>query len=268
MNPKLPNQHAGKAVILGCILAVVYIIYCLLTFLPRDQSSSSIIHHAMKPIDTRTWFLNISCDKNPSAEKKGAVKKFLQEDHIIARTEDCNKYFETFPVLHNLQPYNQSDFPLAFSHLVHHEIGVLEAFLALYFRPFDMHCIYIDKKATGKVRMAVDRLLRCYREQFYTSEEKGYRHMFVHDESDNIVWGDSSILRADLSCLRQLLINDRGIKNEWKYFFNLAGSELPLKTEAWVRTMLKKLNGKSLVEGFELPAGNMFRIETPHYLKW
>ena len=270
MRSKLPLEQVGKAIILGGALALIYFIYCMLTLLPHDYhfNPSSSMSRALPPIDTRSWFLNISCDKNPSLDKKDAIRKFLSEDQIMLRTDDCHSYFETFPVLHQLQPQNQSNFPLAFSHLVHHEIGVLEAFLAIYFRPIDMHCIYIDRKATDQVRKAVNRLLKCYREQFYESDEQGQRHMFVHFESEVIEWGDSSILKADLACLRQLLVNDKASTAQWQYFFNLAGSELPLKTEEWTRKMLRRLEGKSLVEGLELPEGNRFRIETPHYLKW
>ena len=92
--------------------------------------------------------------------------------------------------------------------------------------------------------------------------------MFVHDESELIYWGDSSIVKAELACLRQLLINDRQSKTPWKYFFNMAGSELPLKTEEWTRQMLSNLDGESLVEGFDMPEGNYFRMKKPYYLKW
>ena len=247
---------------------MMYFIYFPLNLLPRFNSIQSYYGNVPQAIDTKRWFMNIICDRNLSVDRKESIRKFLSEDQIILRTESCSQYFETFPVLNHLHPENRSDFPLAFSHLVHHEIGVFEAFLAMYFRPTDMHCIYIDKKATDKVRKTVNRLLKCYREQFYESDEEAYRHLFVHDESEVIVWGDSSILKADLACLRQLLINDKASKTQWKYFFNLAGSELPLKTEAWTRQMLRNLDGKSLVKGFELPGGNQFRLQKPHYLKW
>merc|ERR1719495_2190573 len=141
-------------------------------------------------MNTRAWFLDLNCDENPSKEKQHYITDFLTEDQILQRTEDCTNYFQTFPVLHHLQPNNNNNhnFPLAFSHLVHHEIGVLEAFLAVYFRPWDMHCIYIDRKASEAVRKAVNGLIKCYRQKCYPSAEEGSRQIFVHDPSELIYW--------------------------------------------------------------------------------
>ena len=210
----------------------------------------------------------------------------------MERTKNCSTYFNTMPVLEHLQPQNieSAEFPLAFSHLVHHEIGdnhtqltsikclkrlffpftgILEAFLAIYFRPSDSHCIYIDKKATETVRAAIEGLVKCYRQKFYSSDEESSKHVFIHEESEVILWGDISILNADRACMRRLLVNDKDSKLGWKYFLNLAGSELPLKSEERLREILKGLNGDNgIIEGFALPPGNHFRLETPHYKKW
>ncbi len=42
-------------------------------------------------------------------------------------------------------------------------------------------------------------------------------------QTENIYWGDISLLNADLACLDLLLQNDQ----VWQYYFNLAGTELP-----------------------------------------
>lgn len=39
---------------------------------------------------------------------------------------------------------SESAFPLAFSHAVHHNVGVLEVMLVATLRPTDAHCIYVD----------------------------------------------------------------------------------------------------------------------------
>jgi beta-galactosidase beta subunit len=51
-------------------------------------------------------------------------------------------------------------FPLAMSHTVHEDVSVLEAMLALTFRPSDAHCIHVDKKAKEHIKKAVISLVR------------------------------------------------------------------------------------------------------------
>ena len=192
------------------------------------------------------------------------------------------------PVLEDLRPRNRDNFPLAFSHLVHQDVGIVEAFLASWFQPADMHCFYVDKKANPKVRTALLELVKCYHQKFFPSKKgihnlqntdldkvttttsilEGSVRMFVYQESKMVFWGHSSILRAEMDCLRQLLINDKQSDQPWRYFFNLAGSELPLKSEEWARQMLKGMNGQSLVEGFPLPKGNQRRLIKTVILKW
>ena len=75
------------------------------------------------------------------------TKKRDRTQKIISRTENCDKYFEEFPILGVQDVFVKQEKkqmrdvkPLAFSHLVHKEIAIYEAFLSLYFRPdnFDM----------------------------------------------------------------------------------------------------------------------------------
>ena len=119
-------------------------------------------------------------------------------------------------------------------------------------------------------KSALKSLVNCYQEKFYSSEkEEGSKRLFIHDESEPIFWGHSNILKADLSCLKQLLINDQDSRDPWKYFLNLAGSELPLKSDVWTRTMLMNLpEEQNIIDSFELPEDNLYRADNPWYLKW
>lgn len=76
---------------------------------------------------------------------------------FIFRTSNCDEYFaliDTFA----FEPVTREEqkFPLAFSFQAHKHIGVMEMFLALYFRPTDSYCIHVDEKAGKKVKQAVN----------------------------------------------------------------------------------------------------------------
>ena len=147
--------------------------------------------------------------------------------------------------------------------------GILEVFFAIYFRPTDSHCIYIDKKAKGYVKAAIQGLVKCYKRKFFDSDEEGSKHIFIYENSDHTFWGHISILNADLACLRHLHFNDRNSQVGWKYFFNLAGSELPLKSEERAREILKGLKGDDgIIGGYQMPMTNLYRLKNPFYMKW
>ena len=270
MFPKL-IEVLSKVVALGVTFEVVKVCFNLIADV--EWKSTVLTSKSNKSFLTVTE--GLKCDAAESswcltAQMKTDIAEFLSDESIIHRSGDCEAYFHNFPVLENLQPQSdqkRQNFPLAFSHLVHHEIGILEAFLAVFFRTTDLHCIYLDKKAGEKTKAALNGLLNCYQKKFFHSEKEGLDRLFIHEGSEAIHWGHSSILKADLECLKQLLIKDK--TTGWKYFLNLAGSELPLKSEEWTRKMLMSFRGEeNIIEANELPNYNLYRMDNPWYLKW
>ena len=76
----------------------------------------------------------------------------------------------------------------------------LEAFLALYFRPTDAHCIHIDRKANQKTVEAITNLLECYRQKFFPNDlDRAKNQLFIHDYPEFVIWGDSSVLKASFT---------------------------------------------------------------------
>ena len=55
---------------------------------------------------------------------------------------------------------------MAFSHLLHKDIGIFELQLALMYRPKNSHCIYVDRKAATKTLKAATSIVGCYKEAF------------------------------------------------------------------------------------------------------
>ena len=111
-------------------------------------------------------------------------------------------------------------------------------FLAVMFHPMDSHCIHVDSKAPKLIKTAVGNIIKCYQHRFPSS------NIFVPLQTIPIFWGHSSVLEADLICLRELHSRDKN----WKMFINSAGSELPLLKLSYMRNLMKHHSDESFVD--------------------
>ena len=76
------------------------------------------------------------------------------EDAILMRTRNCLAYFDLIPALfenNDIQEFEEAflkdmNTSIAFNIMVHSQPGILELFLALYFRPDNHYVFHLDKK--------------------------------------------------------------------------------------------------------------------------
>ncbi|TRY78000.1 hypothetical protein TCAL_08602 [Tigriopus californicus] len=182
-------------------------------------------------LDTILDSLNCS-DANSVSADKPWLKNFLSERKMLERTiamEECDSYFTMISsqALHQVTE-EETNFPLAFSHLIHENVGILEMFLSTHFRPTDTHCIVIDQKSTVEVQKATKAVVNCYQRRFPRNP------MFIVDNNISVYNGHISILQAELDCLEELEKRNK----EWKMFLNLAGNDLPLVSMTKIRETL------------------------------
>ena len=185
-------------------------------------------------------------------------KPWSTQDAIIKRTKDCKTYFDNYPVLYFnriIEKYEKKTlkpaYSLAFSHLLHKEIAIYEAFLSIYFRPNDFYCIHVDKESKEKVWKAVEGLVKCYSSKMI----HGKIVLLDKKESFKVHWAQDQMLKADIKCIERLLELRKGSKSPWRYSISMAGSELPLVTYATLRSRLTNALGNdgSSVESFTMP---------------
>ena len=197
--------------------------------------------------------------QDPDGEYSEVSKKpWSTQDAIIKRTRDCKKYFDNYPVLYFnriIEKYEKKTlkpaYSLAFSHLLHKEIAIYEAFLSIYFRPNDFYCIHVDKESKEKVWKAVEGLVKCYSSKMI----HGKIVLLDKKESFKVHWAQDQMLKADIKCIERLLELRKGSKSPWRYSISMAGSELPLVTYATLRSRLANALGNdgSSVESFTMP---------------
>ena len=112
---------------------------------------------------------------------------WFKEETIVTRTANCDKYFQSVPAAFQdtqITKYEKihlkSDVRLAFSHMLHNQVAIYEAFLAMYFRPYNYYCLHIDRKAEKIIRKAIEGLVKCYAAEVTTGK------IFVIDKTESI----------------------------------------------------------------------------------
>ena len=191
---------------------------------------------------------------------------WFDDQAVVLRTKDCDAYFDSIPALGADQEFLTYEDKvilgskqLAFSHLVHEQATILEAFLSIYFRPNNFHCIHVDKKAKPTFKAAVRNIVNCYQKKV----KHGSIFILPESESFSVQWGKNNMLKADLSCIRKLLQmkQDDGSKS-WSQSISIAGNELPIVSYSSFHNKIHQHLGSDLssVESFLLPMNDSFRI--------
>lgn len=174
-----------------------------------------------------------------SSELEQKAKDYMSEQRLVERTRECSNYFAEIDS-HGFSPSTkeETETPIAFTIKVHKEIGILEMFMALYFRPSDAYCIHVDAKAGKEVFAAVKGMIKCYNQMFPQSA------VFMPRQAIPVFWGaGGSILEADWICYRELY----ELGSRWKYLTSGAGTELPLVSIQRLRHVLQRYGGYLLM---------------------
>jgi len=152
---------------------------------------------------------------------------------FIQWTSNCTQYvaerhYATWPV--NTE---EAEFSIAFSILMFKHVEQFERLLRAIYRPQNLYCVHVDNKSSPEIHVAVNAIARCF------------ENVFVLQRSFAVSWGTFSVLQPELACMRRLLRRSK----KWKYFINLTGQELPLKTNWQIVQILKAFNGSNNMEG-------------------
>ena len=74
---------------------------------------------------------------------------------------------------------------------------------------------------------------------------KCFNNVFIASKLERVVYAGYTRLQADINCMRDQLNSPI----QWKYLLNIAGSEMPAKTNLEMVTILKIYNGANDIEG-------------------
>lgn len=169
---------------------------------------------------------------------KNRQQQHLTENDIINMTKDCYSFTKERKYILYPLSNEESEFPIAYSIVVHHKIDMLERLLRAVYMPQNYYCIHVDKKSSASFMAAVKGIASCF------------ENVFVASQLENVVYASWSRVQADLNCMKDLHHADA----QWKYLINLCGMDFPIKTNWEMVQMLKALKGENSLETERMPA--------------
>ena len=157
----------------------------------------------------------------------------IEDDNYQTLTRNC---FEFKDKRHYDLPNTEEEkqFPIAYSILMYENVYQMETLLNLIYKPQNVYCIHVDSSSQKSVINAVRRLVRCF------------DNVFIATDLKHVEYGTLSIVEAELSCLRDLWKF-----KHWKYFINLTGKELPIRTNRELVQILKAYKGGNDIQGLQ-----------------
>ena len=127
----------------------------------------------------------------------------------------------------------EENFPIAFNIIMHMDIDQVEMLLRSIYRPQNSYCIHIDAKCDPDVVESVRAIASCF------------DNVFLASQLERVVYAGYSRLQADINCMKDQLKSPV----KWKYLLNVAGQEMPAKSNLEMVKILKIYNGANDVEG-------------------
>lgn len=156
--------------------------------------------------------------------------KHVQEASFVKATSRCQAYIQARGYATHV-PEEEAEFPLAYSITIHKHADQFERLLRVIYRPNNYYCIHVDKKSSKKLHAAIKAIADCF------------DNVFVASKLEVVVYGGFTRLQADLNCMEDLFHR----YTDWKYLLNLAGTELPLKSNKELVYLLKLYKGRNIV---------------------
>ena len=123
----------------------------------------------------------------------------------------------------------EETFPLAFTILLHSHLDQFDFLLRTIYRKHNHYCIHVDLKAPLSLYRSIKRRSKCV------------SNLYLIENRINVTWGEFSVLEAEHICQKELLKRS----SQWKYYFNLANTDFPLKTNAELVHILKLYQGQN-----------------------
>ena len=138
----------------------------------------------------------------------------------------------------------EQHFPMAFTLVVHNSPDQVLRLLRILYRDHNSFCIHCDK--TSPQNSIFRRIASCF------------DNIVVPLVQESVVWGHSSILKAEMRCMEEMMKLREKQRWKWEYLLNLCGKEVPLVTNREMVVRLMNLKGRSHIN-FKVEGGKFFQ---------
>ncbi|KAK3588369.1 hypothetical protein CHS0354_005634 [Potamilus streckersoni] len=159
--------------------------------------------------------------------------KVINDKQYVYITKNCSFFRNTRGYIRSPLNSLEEMFPLAFSIVMYKDVYQAERLLRSIYRPQNIYCIHLDRKAARDVKEAMKSIASCF------------ENVFIASQLHSVRWGTISVLDAELSCMTELLPKHKS----WKYFINLTGQEFPLRTNYELVRILTVYDGANDISG-------------------
>ncbi|XP_077979456.1 beta-1,3-galactosyl-O-glycosyl-glycoprotein beta-1,6-N-acetylglucosaminyltransferase-like [Glandiceps talaboti] len=157
------------------------------------------------------------------------ISHILQDKAFQKIANNCTKFKQDRGYFHKPVTIEEKEFPLAFGIYMYKSVFQVEQLLRTIYRPQNIYCIHVDRKAPAVIHRAVQTITKCF------------DNVFIASRLAKVTWCSIEVVRAELYCLSDLLKRS----SKWKYYLNLSGQEFPLKTNLEIVQILKEFQGNN-----------------------
>ncbi|XP_048476753.1 beta-1,3-galactosyl-O-glycosyl-glycoprotein beta-1,6-N-acetylglucosaminyltransferase 3-like [Rhincodon typus] len=159
-------------------------------------------------------------------------RQAVTEGDYLDMTRNCNSFVRARKYITVPLSPEEENFPLAYSLVIHNSIEMFERLLRSIYAPQNVYCIHVDRKSPNQFHAAVRAIASCF------------HNVFVAAKLESVTYAAWSRVQADLNCMEELLESPV----PWRYFINVCGQDLPLKTNREIALRLRAMNGSNVIE--------------------
>ncbi len=200
---------------------IIIILYLIIWFIIFQFHSLSISPTQLDLFLSSTLCGQLIRDPNLTLTINELKQLNDEASSVLSFSKDCSLFTRQIPI-----SSDELTYPLAFSILVHSNLDQFDFLLRTIYRHHNYYCIHVDSKSSLTLYEAIINRSKCV------------TNIYITEKRLNVTWGRFSVLEAEHLCQKELLKQSK----QWKYYFNLANSDIPLKTNSELVQILKLYN--------------------------
>ncbi|CAF0744908.1 unnamed protein product [Rotaria sp. Silwood1] len=217
-------EEIKKAYFYRRLIYICFIIYLLFWFIKFRFRSLSISTTQLDIFLNSTLCGRLIRYPNIILTESERLQLDEEASSFFSYSKDCSLFERSVKI-----SSEELTYPLAFTILIHTNLDQFDFILRTIYHRYNYYCIHVDLKSPLSLYQAIENRVKCV------------SNIYLPEKRINVTWGSFSVLEAEHLCQKELLKQSL----TWKYYFNLANTDLPLKTNFELVQILKLYNNQN-----------------------